>query len=120
MRALDRLGVRKLHVYLRLFVVSGESLPESDALAGRQRGELIKRAVGLSDTLVVRVAIIIQHHDLERPPRQLRRRHVEHELLFELRTQSPTMDAALQLSTTVRQQTQAAERVGSAAELARY
>ena len=107
-------------IYLGLLLVSGEPLPESDALAWRQGGQLIKRAVRLAHALVVWVSIVIEHEDLECPPCQLGRRYVEDELLLELWTQSSTMNAALQLSSTVRQQTETTERVGGAAELTRY
>ena len=106
-------------IYLGLFLVGGESLPESDALVGWQSGQLIQRAVHLSNTLVLRVAVVVQQDDLERPTRQLRRRHVEDELLLELRAQSAPVNATLQLSAPVRQQTETTERVGRAAELTR-
>jgi len=76
--------------------------------------------VHLADALVVRVAVVVEYNDLESPPRQLGRRHVEHELFLELRTQRSTVYAALQLAAPVRQQAQPTERVGGAAKLARY
>jgi len=106
-------------VYLGLFLVGGESLPERDALVGRQRGELVERAVDLRDAVAGRVAVVVEQDDLERPTRQLRRRHVEHELLLELGAQRAPVDAALQLSAApVRQQAEPAERVGAAAAAA--
>jgi len=102
-------------VHLRLFLVRGESLPDGDAFIGRQGGQLIEWAVDLSHTLVLRVAIVVQHNDLKRPPRQLGRRNVEDKLLLELWTESSAMYATLQLSSVVWQQTETAERVGHAA-----
>ena len=109
-----------LSFYLRLVLVGGESLPENDVLARRQGGQLVKRAVNLTDPLVMTVSIVVQHDDLQCPPCQLRRRHVEHELFFELWTQSSTMNAALQLTATVWQQTQTTERVGGTAKFTRH
>jgi len=107
-------------IYLGLFFVGGDALPQRDAFAGGQGGQLVEWTVNLSDTLIVRVSVVVQHDDLERAPRQLRRRHVEDELFLELRTQRPTVNAALQLAPTVRQQTQPTERIGRAAEVTRY
>ena len=103
-----------------LFLVGGEPLPERDALVGRQRGKLVERAVDLTDAVVARVAVVVEKDDLQSPTGQLRRRHVEHEFLLELRAQRAPVNATLKPSAApLRQQTQATERVRGAARIAR-
>ena len=67
----------------------------------------------------MRELVVVEDEDLEDPTTEIRLRHVEDEFFLKLGTDRLAVDAALKLTSSIGQQTDATERIGSAAELSR-